>query len=160
MRSATTIPFFHRRVVFQRKGCGLTYSPASVSSQRVEICPSRSMTVCSTRRDSTLAIDWSHRLRGAEAGRGEVIGPTGSEFYSGRADFPRGGPFLKPVVRTNSFSRAAAASGALFSPVALTLRSKRILIRLRRSAAILRAGGAGDYSESRTINIGGGANGY
>ena len=28
-----------------------------------------------------------------------------------------GGPVLNPVVRTNSFSRAAAASGALFSPV-------------------------------------------
>jgi hypothetical protein len=43
---------------------------------------------------------------------------------------------------------------------ALTLRSKRILIRLRSSAAIVRAGGADDYTESRTINIGGGANGY
>ncbi len=42
---------------------------------------------------------------------------TGSEFYSGCADFTSGGPFLKPVVRTNSFSRAAAASGAFFSPV-------------------------------------------
>src|ERR1700722_7849327 len=53
--------------------------------------------------------------RKAEAGpRGYWIG---TEFYSGCIDFSRGGPFLKPVMRTNSFSRAAAASGALFSPV-------------------------------------------